>query len=136
MREPRRRSAIEPIIGHLKAEGHLRRCFLKGRPGHAANFVLSAVGHNFRRILARLRHFWRDRTHRCDQRRPQISFLTNDYLAPLIDGRRNCQLPMAAGLWSGNLLNVAAFRNLKCVIAMASSLRRRCPFEISMPIKF
>jgi transposase, IS5 family len=68
MREPRRRSAIEPIIGHLKAEGHLGRCFLKGRPGHAANFVLSAVGHNFRRILAWLRHFWRDRTRRCDQR--------------------------------------------------------------------
>ncbi|MGY4167591.1 hypothetical protein ACVIM8_001664 [Bradyrhizobium sp. USDA 4529] len=30
-RELRRRSAIEPIIGHLKAEGHLGRCYLKGR---------------------------------------------------------------------------------------------------------
>jgi IS5 family transposase len=26
-RELRRRSAIEPIIGHLKAEGHLGRCW-------------------------------------------------------------------------------------------------------------
>ena len=51
----RRRSAIEPIIGHLKAEGHLGRCFLKGRAGDAANIVLSAVGHNFGRILAWLR---------------------------------------------------------------------------------
>src|SRR5258705_9529926 len=32
-RELRRRSAIEPIIGHLKAEGHLGRCYLKGRAG-------------------------------------------------------------------------------------------------------
>jgi transposase, IS5 family len=57
-RELRRRSAIEPIIGHLKAEGHLGRCYLKGRAGDAANVVLSAVGHNFRRILAWLRDFW------------------------------------------------------------------------------
>jgi IS5 family transposase len=57
-RELRRRSAIEPIIGHLKAEGHLGRCYLKGRAGDAANVVLSAVGHNFRRILAWLRAFW------------------------------------------------------------------------------
>jgi IS5 family transposase len=54
-RELRRRSAIEPIIGHLKAEGHLGRCYLKGRAGDAANVVLSAVGHNFRRVLAWLR---------------------------------------------------------------------------------
>ena len=54
-RELRRRSAIEPIIGHLKAEGHLGGCYLKGRAGDAANVVLSAVGHNFRRILAWLR---------------------------------------------------------------------------------
>jgi IS5 family transposase len=54
-RKLRRRSAIEPIIGHLKAEGHLGRCYLKGRAGDAANVVLSAVGHNFRRILAWLR---------------------------------------------------------------------------------
>ena len=47
--------AIEPIIGHLKAEGHLGRCYLKGRAGDAANVILSAIGHNFRRILAWLR---------------------------------------------------------------------------------
>lgn len=42
-RELRRRSAIEPVIGHLKAEGHLGRCYLKGRAGDAANAILSAV---------------------------------------------------------------------------------------------
>ena len=57
-RELRRRSAIEPIIGHMKSEGHLDRCYLKGRAGDAANVVLSAVGHNFRRILAWLRVLW------------------------------------------------------------------------------
>jgi IS5 family transposase len=54
-RELRRRAAIEPVIGHMKAEGHLGRCYLKGRNGDAANAVLTAVGHNFRRILAWLR---------------------------------------------------------------------------------
>jgi IS5 family transposase len=54
-RELRRRSAIEPVIGHMKAEGHLGRCYLKGRDGDAANAILTAVGYNFRRILAWLR---------------------------------------------------------------------------------
>ena len=54
-RELRRRSAIEPLIGHMKAEGHLGRCYLKGRAGDAANVILNAVGYNFRRILAWLR---------------------------------------------------------------------------------
>jgi IS5 family transposase len=54
-RELRRRSAIEPVIGHMKAEGHLGRCYLKGRDGDAANVILTAVGHNLRRVLAWLR---------------------------------------------------------------------------------
>ena len=56
-RELRRRSAIEPVIGHLKTEGHLGRCHLKGRAGDASNAILPAVGHNFRRILAWLKIF-------------------------------------------------------------------------------
>ena len=58
-RELRRRSAIEPVIGHMKAEGHLGRCYLKGRAGDAANTILTAVGYNFRRILAWLRDLLR-----------------------------------------------------------------------------
>jgi IS5 family transposase len=46
-------------MGHLKAEGHLGRCYLKGRAGDAADAILSAVGHNFRRILAWLRDLLR-----------------------------------------------------------------------------
>jgi IS5 family transposase len=56
-RELRRRSAIEPIIGHLKAEGHLGRCYLKGHRGDAANAILSAVGFNLRLVLKWLRTF-------------------------------------------------------------------------------
>jgi IS5 family transposase len=58
-RELRRRSAIEPVIGHMKAEGHLGRCYLKGRAGDAANAILTAAGYNFRRVLAWLRDFLR-----------------------------------------------------------------------------
>ena len=49
------RSAIEPVIGHLKAEGHVGRCYLKGRAGDGANAILYAGGYNLRRILAWLR---------------------------------------------------------------------------------
>jgi len=56
-RELRRRSAIEAVIGHLKNDGHLGRCFLKGRHGDAANVVLSAVGYNLRLILRWFRAF-------------------------------------------------------------------------------
>jgi transposase, IS5 family len=54
-RELRRRSAIEAVIGHLKTDGHLGCCHLKGSEGDAANAVLSAAGHNLRLILAWLR---------------------------------------------------------------------------------
>jgi transposase, IS5 family len=62
-RELRRRSAIEPLIGHMKEEGHLGRCYLKGHAGDAANAILTAVGHNFRRILAWLRKLLRSIFH-------------------------------------------------------------------------
>jgi len=43
----------------MKSEGHLGRCYLKGRAGDAANAVLSAVGSNLRRVLAWLKNFLR-----------------------------------------------------------------------------
>jgi transposase, IS5 family len=47
----RRRSAVEPVIGHVKSEHRLGRNYLAGRAGDAINTVL-AVGYNFRRLLA------------------------------------------------------------------------------------
>lgn len=54
-RELRRRSAIEAVIGHCKADGHLGRNFLKGRQGDRINAVMSAVGYNLHLILKWLR---------------------------------------------------------------------------------
>jgi hypothetical protein len=50
-RELRRRSAVEPVIGHLKAEHRMDRNYLWYRRGDAANAVLAAVGYNFRRLI-------------------------------------------------------------------------------------
>ena len=44
-------NCVEPVIGHLKAEGKLDRCFLKGTQGDALNALLSACGQNLRRLL-------------------------------------------------------------------------------------
>lgn len=51
----RRRSAIEAEIGHMKTDGRLLRCPLKGTIGDALFAVLCACGHNIRKILAYLR---------------------------------------------------------------------------------
>jgi len=51
-REMRRRSGIEPVIGHLKEDGHLERNHLAGAEGDAINAILCAAGHNMR-LLAR-----------------------------------------------------------------------------------
>ena len=51
----RRRSAIEPMIGHMKNDGRLRRSTLKGTQGDALFAVLCGCGHNIRMILRHLR---------------------------------------------------------------------------------
>jgi len=53
----KRRQAIEPVIGHLKSDGHLGRNYLKGTEGDQMNVTLSCAGHNLRLILRRLRIF-------------------------------------------------------------------------------
>ena len=58
-KELKRRSAIEPEIGHMKNDGLLGRCFLKGEEGDAMNIILCACGHNLRKILNYLRSFMR-----------------------------------------------------------------------------
>jgi IS5 family transposase len=58
-RDLRRRSAVEPVIGHAKGEHRMGRNFLKGTRGDAANAVLAAAGYNFRRLLAWLAALWR-----------------------------------------------------------------------------
>jgi len=50
-RELRRRSAVEPVIGHLKSDHRMDRNYLWHREGDAANAILAAVGYNFRRLI-------------------------------------------------------------------------------------
>jgi IS5 family transposase len=50
-REMKRRAAVEPVIGHLKAEHRLGRNYLKGRDGDRINAVLAAAGYNFGLLL-------------------------------------------------------------------------------------
>src|SRR5258706_12655785 len=47
----RRRSAVEPVIGHLKNEHRMGRNHLAGSRGDAANAVLAAAGYNFRLLF-------------------------------------------------------------------------------------
>ncbi len=54
-RDIKRRSAIEPMIGHMKNDGKLRRNWLKGADGDAFHALLCGCGHNLRMILKKLR---------------------------------------------------------------------------------
>jgi IS5 family transposase len=53
----KRRSAIEPTIGHMKMDGRLGRNPLKGALGDALHAVLCGAGHNIRLLLKKLRLF-------------------------------------------------------------------------------
>jgi transposase, IS5 family len=57
-RELKRRSAIEPMIGHMKNDGRLDRNYLLGAAGDTINALLAAAGHNLRLILNHLRLFF------------------------------------------------------------------------------
>lgn len=47
----RRRQAVEPAIGHAKADHRMDRCWLKGAEGDALHAVLCAAGFNIRWLL-------------------------------------------------------------------------------------
>lgn len=58
----KRRSAIEPVIGHMKNDGRLGRNYLRGVEGDKINAILCGAGHNIRKLLAWLLFFlfgWR-----------------------------------------------------------------------------
>lgn len=50
-----RRQAIEPHFGHMKNEGKLGRCRLRGRAGDEAHAILVAAGYNLKLILNHLK---------------------------------------------------------------------------------
>jgi IS5 family transposase len=47
----KRRQAVEPVIGHLKADHRMSRCWLQGSLGDALHAVLCAAGYNLRWLL-------------------------------------------------------------------------------------
>ena len=47
----KRRSAVEPKIGHLKTDNRMSRCFLKGLAGDSINAVLAAAVSNLMKLL-------------------------------------------------------------------------------------
>jgi IS5 family transposase len=61
-----RRSAIEPIFGHLKSDNRLERNHLQGKDGDRINAILSGCGFNLRKLLRAFflfifrRLFWKE----------------------------------------------------------------------------
>ncbi len=51
----KRRSAVEPKIGHMKSDNRMGRNFLKGVEGDRINAMLAGIGANIRKLLAA---FW------------------------------------------------------------------------------
>jgi IS5 family transposase len=49
-----RRAAIEPVIGHLKSDYRMARCFLKGSQGAGLNLSLAAAFWNLKKWLNEL----------------------------------------------------------------------------------
>jgi len=54
----KRRSAVEPVIGHLKHEHSMERNRLKGKAGDSINALLSACGYNIRKLLRAIARFF------------------------------------------------------------------------------
>jgi IS5 family transposase len=50
----KRRSAIEPVIGHMKQSHGLDCCRLKGKVGDQINALMAAIGYNLSQILNRI----------------------------------------------------------------------------------
>ena len=61
----KRRSAIEPVIGHLKSDHYMARNMLGGVTGDRINAVLAAVGFNLVKLMKGLKRKWIDRLLLC-----------------------------------------------------------------------
>jgi len=54
----KRRSAIEPVIGHIKSDHYMERNMLGGELGDKLNAMLSAVGFNLVKLMKGLKKKW------------------------------------------------------------------------------
>ena len=95
-RELRRRAAIEPVIGHLKAEHRMGRNYLAHHAGDAVNAVLAAAGYNFHLLLRWLELVLsRFLAAQKAATRRQVALLTPDRL----NGERNDAATLPLGSW-------------------------------------
>ena len=60
MKKLRRRSAIEPTIGHVKSDNRMARNYLKTEEGDKLNAIMAAAGYNMRKLLAAFLYAMRD----------------------------------------------------------------------------
>lgn len=82
----KRRSAIEPVIGHVKSDHYMDRNMLGGELGDKLNAVLSAVGFNLVKLMKELKKRWLESLFLCLQD-------VVDGMARLIAGLRDWFLP-------------------------------------------
>ena len=54
-KQMKRRSSIEPIIGHIKSDNRMDRNHLKGKQGDQINVILAASGKNIRKMIQLLK---------------------------------------------------------------------------------
>ncbi len=57
-KELKQRSAVEPVIGHMKSDGKLNHNYLRGILEDKINALLCGAGHNIRIILRKLREWF------------------------------------------------------------------------------
>ena len=82
-RKLKRRSAIEPTIGHLKTDNRMSRNFLKGFEGDRMNAILAAAGYNMRKLIAaflyalrKLAYFLQNRSFKIRRYLPELHLNT------------------------------------------------------------
>ena len=61
----KRRSAVEPVIGHVKSDHYMERNMLGGKQGDKLNAMLSAVGFNLVKLMKGLKKIWLKRLFLC-----------------------------------------------------------------------
>lgn len=82
----KRRSAIEPVIGHIKRDHYMERNMLGGELGDKINAILSAVGFNLVKLMKGLKKRWLKRLFLC------LQSATDDFVVGIVRFARMVEL--------------------------------------------
>ena len=85
----KRRSAIEPVIGHIKSDHYMERNMLGGELGDKLNAMLSAVGFNLVKLMKGLKKKWLKSLFLCLRE-------VSDGMSRIIAGLRDWFMPPTA----------------------------------------